>query len=58
MSIPNDPILLYSFLNTKLRDDYASLDALCDDLALDKAALCEKLAPFGFEYLPAQNQFK
>ncbi len=32
MKLPEDPVMLLSFVNTKLRDQYASLDALCDDL--------------------------
>ena len=36
MNLPNDPFMLMSFLNTKLRDFYENLDVLCDDLALDK----------------------
>ena len=41
--LPEDPDMLASFLNMKLRDQYSSLDALCDDLELDKEALVEKL---------------
>ena len=29
--LPKDPMSLYSVLNTKLRDFYPSLDALCED---------------------------
>ena len=29
MNIPKDPVMLVSFLNLKLRDNYASFDALC-----------------------------
>ena len=29
MKLPEDPVMLLSFVNTKLRDQYASLDALC-----------------------------
>ncbi|MBQ2663194.1 MAG: DUF4250 domain-containing protein, partial [Clostridia bacterium] len=50
MSLPQDPFILYSVINTKLRDCYASLDALCDDLGEDKTALVQKLAQAGFEY--------
>lgn len=28
-NIPNDPIMLMSYLNTQLRDNYASLEELC-----------------------------
>ena len=29
-TIPNDPMILLSFVNTKLRDFYPSLDKMCD----------------------------
>lgn len=58
MNIPNDPIILLSFINTRLRDYYANLDALCDDMELDKAALCRKLAAVGYAYDEKRNRFK
>ena len=30
--LPQDPAMLLSYVNMKLRDQYASLDDLCDDL--------------------------
>lgn len=57
MSLPQDPFILYSVINTKLRDCYASLDALCDDLGEDKSELVQKLADAGFEYDSKTNQF-
>ena len=57
MSIPSDPMMLYSFVNMKLRDQYSSLDALCDDMALDKSFLVEKLGEAGFEYSAENNKF-
>lgn len=57
MSMPNDPVMLLSFVNLKLRDFYPSLDALCDDLDADKAALCSKLSAIGYEYDANRNQF-
>ncbi len=56
-AIPADPMILFSYINTKLRDHYASLDELCDDMNLDKADLLARLAAVGFEYNPAQNKF-
>ena len=41
--LPKDPMILLSVVNTKLRDEYDSLDALCEDLDLDRAELEEKL---------------
>lgn len=57
MDLPNDPVMLLSVINMKLRDSYKSLDELCDDLQLDRAALCDKLAAIGYTYDPATNRF-
>ena len=57
MSLPQDPMMLFSYVNTKLRDNYSSLDALCDDLDVDKQQLEQKMADAGFEYNPSQNKF-
>ena len=43
-AIPGDPVILLSFLNTRLRDFYPSLDALCEDLEQDKTVLTQKIA--------------
>ena len=56
-NIPNDPIILLSFINTKLRDHYSDLDTLCEDLELKKAELEEKLNRIGFFYKREKNQF-
>lgn len=55
--LPNDPIILLSVLNTKLRDFYSSLDELCDDLEIDKSELENKLATAGYQYKKERNQF-
>ncbi len=55
--LPNDPMILLSFINTKLRDDYPSLDALCDDLQEDKAELEEKLKAIDYTYNAELNKF-
>ncbi len=56
-AIPGDPVILLSFLNTKLRDFYPDLDALCDDLEQDKTALTQKIAAIGYTYDSGKNQF-
>lgn len=56
-NIPSDPFMLLSFLNMKLRDEYDSLDSLCDDMGIDKDAIAEKLRDAGFEYSVEQNKF-
>ena len=55
--LPKDPMMLMSFINMKLRDIYPSLDALCEDMDIDKAQLLEKLASVGFEYSPENKRF-
>ena len=55
--LPQDPIILLSYVNTKLRDQYDSLDALCDDLDADKEALIRKLEGVNYVYSPERNQF-
>lgn len=57
MQLPNDPVMLMSMINMKLRDFYPSLDALCEDLDIDKDKLCDTLKDIGFEYNEEQNKF-
>ena len=56
-TIPTDPFVLFSWANLKLRDYYPSLDALCDDLEINKEELVKKLADAGFEYNEKANKF-
>ena len=56
--LPKDPMILLSYLNTHLRDDYPSLDALCEDLNVSRAELEEKLEAAGFVYDETQNRFR
>lgn len=55
--LPTDPFMLFSFINMKLRDQYPSLDALCEDMDLDKQQLLDTLAAAGFEYSEENNKF-
>ena len=56
--LPKDPVMLMSVLNTKLRDEYHSLEALCEDLELDRDRLTVRLHEAGFDYDPERNQFR
>jgi hypothetical protein len=56
--LPKNPVILLSMINMKLRDQYADLDALCDDMELDRADLEEKLNAIDYFYDPKLNQFK
>ena len=41
--LPKDPMLLLSVVNTKLRDYYHNLDALCDDMNVEKEEIVNTL---------------
>ena len=56
-NLPNDPIMLMSYINTKLRDEYPSLDELCKSLDIDSSWLTKKLSESGFEYNAELNKF-
>lgn len=58
INIPNDPVMLYSYLNTKLRDQYPDFDALCDDMDLNKEEILAKLSIMDFHYDEEKNQFR
>ena len=55
--IPKDPVMLMSFLNTKLRDRYSSLEELCQDLEEEQAELEKKLESIDYRYDAGKNQF-
>ena len=45
--IPNDPMILLSFVNTKL----------CSALDLSESSLCSRLAAIGYSYDRTHNRF-
>ena len=55
--MPNDPVMLLSLVNMRLRDRYATLQVLCEDLGWEESALREKLENISYRYSEAQNQF-
>ena len=55
--MPKDPMMLMSFINMKLRDFYPTLDALCEDMDVDRQELENKMAEAGLEYNAAANKF-
>lgn len=55
--LPNDPVILLSVVNTKLRDFYQSLDDLCEDMQVSKDMILEKLKEIDYEYDNTKNQF-
>ena len=57
MAVPNDPIMLLSFINTNLRDNYGSLEELCRSLDLDENQITSKLEGIGYTYNSELNRF-
>lgn len=55
--LPTDPMILLSYINTKLRDDYPTLDALCDDLNVNQAQLEQQLQAIDYTYNADLNRF-
>lgn len=55
--LPKDPMLLLSVVNTKIRDYYHSLDALCDDMDVEKEQIVDTLKTIDYEYDENRQQF-
>ena len=56
--MPQDPIILYSYINTMLRDKYPSLKEFCEASGTDENDIILKLGLAGFEYDEVINQFR
>ena len=56
--IPNDPVMLLSYINTQLRDNYKDLEDLCDRMDVSQSEIEEKLGKIGYRYNKDLNQFK
>ena len=57
MNIPGDPIILLSYANTQLRDQYATLEEFCKTNEIDQEDLCESLGSLDYHYDEVTNQF-
>ncbi|MCR5718511.1 MAG: DUF4250 domain-containing protein [Oscillospiraceae bacterium] len=58
MKIPNDPVILLSFVNTQLRDFYPSLEEFCRSNDVDMQTITDKLTAIGYQYDEKQNRFR
>ena len=56
-NLPQDPVILLSVINTKLRDFYPSLDQLCSEMEVNKEELTDKLDLIDYAYDASCNQF-
>ena len=50
--------ILLSMVNMRLRDEFSSLERLCDDWNISEEELKTKLRKIGYEYNSEINQFK
>ena len=57
MPIPTDPVILLSYINTQLRDNYTSLQELSKSLTVDENEIKSKLSSIGYEYNAELNKF-
>ena len=58
MSLPRDPVMLLSVVNTYLRDEFDDLDELCASLSVSRDELEERLAAAGYRYQKENNRFQ
>ncbi len=58
MALPKDPVMLLSFVNTQIRDNYSGLKELAAAYDIDEKELCDKLAQIDYKYDETVNQFK
>ena len=55
--IPTEPVILLSWCNTKLRDEYDSLGALCEEFGVSEVEICAKISTIGYVYEEKTNRF-
>lgn len=58
MTFPQDPNILVSLINMKLRDEYPDLASLCAGLDIDRSTLEQTLSDAGYTYQPSTNSFR
>ena len=57
MTLPKDPVMLLSLINTKLRDYNSSLDDFCKENDMNEDEIKEKLEMIDYHYNEERNQF-
>ncbi len=56
--MPNDPVMLLSYINTRLRDEFDSMEELCLALDVKKSDIDESLLRIGCRYDSTQNRYR
>lgn len=55
--LPRDPMILFSYVNTQMRDRGLDLDGFCREWGVPTERLCRKLEEAGFSYDPQGKRF-
>ncbi len=55
--LPKDPVMLLSFTNTQLRDNFPNLTEFCKAYIVDECYIIDKLKGINYEYDSRTNQF-
>ncbi len=55
--MPNDPVMLLSFINTRLRDEFEDLEDLCAYYEISKNDIDTKLNELGYVYNSENKQY-
>lgn len=56
-TMPKDPVILLSYVNTQLRDFYPSLREMCETLGVEKEYIVNTLKQIDYSYDEQRNQF-
>ena len=57
MQLPKDPIILLSYINTQLRDNYASFEEFCTTNNCSSEDIIRSLDAIDYHYDADTNQF-
>lgn len=55
--LPKDPIILLSFTNMQLRNNYKSLTEFCKAFMIEEKYIVDKLLAIDYQYNSNTNQF-
>lgn len=55
--VPKDPVMLLSYVNTKLRDFYSNMEKFCEEENIEREELEGKLKEIDYMYDKELNQF-
>ena len=57
LEMPKDPVMLLSYVNTQLRDNYPNLEDFCKAFDVKESDLKYKLMLIDYQYDKNTNQF-